>query len=96
MLEDRAAAISLLRAAAERTVARGLALSPACSRLLATGCSSLAAAGGCPTLGLWTSARVRLLPCGRSERPGTSAILSRGADYGADRQCASLPIRPYL
>ena len=49
-----------------------------------------------PDTGLQMSARVRLLPCGRSKRPGTSAILSRGVDYGADRQFASLPIRPYL
>ena len=48
----------------------------------------------CLTLGLRTNARMRLLPCRRSKRPGTSAILSRGADYGADRQFALLLIRP--
>ena len=56
--------------------------------------------GGCwhgyPTLGLRTSAGVRLLPCRWSKRPGTTAMLLRGLRYDTDRIPALLPIRPYL
>ena len=40
---------------------------------------------GCPALGLRTSARVRLLSCRWAKRPGTNAVLLRGASYVTDR-----------